>query len=377
MNQNAFLGFESFSLLKPILQHLRTRKILLVTGTGSYDQCGASEQVKALLSSFSIERFSGFGENLKVEEIRMGVEMFKRIKPEAVVAIGGGSVIDMAKLINMFGSNQIEPEEYLIGNTKLANKGLPCIAVPTTAGAGSEATHFAVMYQGATKYSIASEWMLPDFALIDPQFLLSLSPRLKAISGADALCQAIESYWAVGANGESRFFASESISLLTKNLQSWVSVRSPEIAMHMARAAYFSGKAINISKTTAAHAISYPMTSLYKVPHGQAVSVSLPHILAFNADADERDLAEALSLSTFRFFLAALYRLLGCENAPEAKQYLTKLFREIGLATSLSELGITSNAQRESIIELVNAERLRNNPRVMTQENLRALVSML
>ena len=127
-------------------------------------------------------------------------------------AVGGGSVIDTAKMIKIFSANKGNPESYIRGEKEIEKSGPPMVAVPTTSGTGSESTHFAVVYIGKTKYSLAhKEHVLPEYAIVDPKFTYCLPKRITAETGIDALGQAIESYWAVGSTDESKGYAREAI----------------------------------------------------------------------------------------------------------------------------------------------------------------------
>src|SRR5207248_4789041 len=126
------------------------------------------------------------------------------------------------------------------------------------------------------KYSVCHEFLLPDIAIVDPILTHKMSPRLTAITGMDALSQAIESYWSIHSTEESKGYAREAIRIIVDQLPKAVNEPTNDSRLAMARASHLAGKAINVTRTTAPHALSYALTSRFGVPHGQAVSLTLP-----------------------------------------------------------------------------------------------------
>jgi len=271
MKQEEYFGIGSIENLPDILTRLNAKKILLVTGKHSYVTSGAKKILDKLLRSFAVTQLNDFTENPKLEEIEKGIREYKDFECDAVIAVGGGSIIDTAKSINILAWQKENPKSIIQGHAKISKKGKKFIAIPTTSGARSEATHFAVVYIDKNKYSLANEFILPDIAIIDPQFTFKLNSLITAASGIDALCQAIESFWCVNSNEESKKYSRESIALIFENLNSAVNSAAEKNRINMSKAANLAGRAINITKTTAPHAISYSMTSYFGVPHGEAV----------------------------------------------------------------------------------------------------------
>ncbi|MCL2187593.1 MAG: phosphonoacetaldehyde reductase [Defluviitaleaceae bacterium] len=204
--------------------------------------------------------FNAFTPNPQYEEVLNGIALYEREKCDFLISIGGGSAIDVAKGINL---------------VQRENPRCPHLAIPTTAGTGSEATHFAVLYKDGKKISLAHPALVPEHVILDPDFLTTLPEYHKKSTLLDALCQSIESLWAKGATEESRNFARESADIIYKAMDKYLDGGE---GMSMMRGAYLSGKAINISKTTAAHAMSYGLSQQYNIAHGHAVALCLPHI---------------------------------------------------------------------------------------------------
>lgn len=352
MGENLYIGKGSISNLQKILKIHSGKKVFLVTGKSSYEKSGAKEIMESLLKETPYYRFSDFEENPKLEDVKKGIDLFNEEKCELTIAIGGGSVIDISKLINSLsqvGENLVET----IKVNKLGQKPFPFIAIPTTAGTGSEVTHFAVMYIDGEKYSFAHQYILPEYVIVDPQFTYSTPAYLTACTGADALCQAIESMWATGGNKESKEYAERAIKLVWNNLVEAVTNNDKASKDAVSEGAYWAGKAINISKTTASHALSYKMTSLFDVPHGHAVAITLAQVMKANYKSAKDDIHKVLSL-------------LGVSGLDKGVAELLSFWNKIGLSQKLGDFGI-----KEEDIPLLsncNLERLKNNPVVLKKD---------
>ncbi|RDE22978.1 iron-containing alcohol dehydrogenase family protein [Motiliproteus coralliicola] len=354
--------------LSRIITKRASRRVLLVTGRSSFRSCGAHQTLTSLFGDLGIifDRFSDFAVNPRLEDAVKGAEQARNFSPDLIVAIGGGSVLDMAKLIRALLVIPGPVESLLSHVYGSLPQGLCLVAVPTTAGTGSEATHFAVVYHQKQKYSFADPNVLPDKVILDPNLTLGLSARLTAISGFDALSQAIEAYWAVGATDESQGYSKIAIRLLWSSLESAVNQPSELNRERMLEGAYWAGRAINIAKTTAAHALSYPLTSNYGIPHGHAVALSLGKILILNSQVEQFQPADPLSRECVAQRLQDLCYLLGAEGPEQACGKLYRLMEKVGLETSLNQLGVCSQLAATQVLSAVNVERLGNNPLRLT-----------
>ena len=241
-------------------------RILLLHGHKSYQACGAKGIVDGCVTSLEVVEFEDFTENPKKEDVDRGVALFEQCSPDMIVAIGGGSVMDMAKLIRYYSSSE-----------------LPLLAIPTTAGTGAESTQFAVCYIDGVKHSISNPLILPDFVILYPPFTYSNGRYLTSCTGFDALAQAIEAYWNVNATAQSDEYALSAIEkvypLLCKE------TLTTDDRTKLLAGANEAGKAINITRTTVPHALSYTLTSKYGYPHGHAVALTFPFFLKHNLEA--------------------------------------------------------------------------------------------
>lgn len=345
--------------------------MLLVTGRDSYAGSGAEEALRSSFRSLAVHRFYEFQANPTLEDVKIGVSMARQVKPDGIVAVGGGSVIDMAKAISILVENPGQEETVATGKSRGSGRRIPLLALPTTAGSGSEATHFAVVYVGSDKFSLADISLIPDVVLVDPSLSGTMSPRLTAVTGFDALSQGIESYWAVGANRQSRTWAAKAIKAIFPVLRE--AVRAPTLALRqdMAYGALCAGRAINISRTTAPHAISYFLTNRWGIPHGHAVALTLPHFLEVNADFS-RPLTQGLDAQSHRRAMSDLLSLLGCVDPSDGARALRTLLTDVGLEVNPRDLGISRIRDIEAIQRAVNMERLSNNPVIVTPADVYA-----
>lgn len=375
MTQKEYIGPNAIAHLENILAELSAKKIFLVTGKTSYAKSGAREYITQMPNHYKIETFCDFDTNPKIEDLNRGIAKFDTTESDIVIAIGGGSVIDMAKMINFFACNKLDPEIYITKKKAHVEKGRPLVAIPTTAGSGSEATRFAVLYIDQKKFSVTHSYILPTVAIVDPRFTMSLSPSITALSGMDAISQAIESYWSVNSSNESKSFAKKTISLGLKNLATAVNAPTEMSRSAMSEAAYFAGKAINITQTTAPHAVSYPLTSFFGIPHGHAVGLTLSSFLVYNSQVTPNDLLDHRGHGYVKDVTGEIAVLIGASNVAEAKQRIDELMKEIGLETKLNLLGINSEEDFELIVANgFNPDRVKNNPRMLTEKNLRAIL---
>lgn len=357
-----FFG-SSVKALEAILKDKKPGKIFLVADKDAYEKSGARALFSPLLKGFTVAEFSEFQENPKIEDVKNGVEAFRSFDPDLVLAVGGGSALDMAKSVNVLASQEGNSLDYVLKRKEIAKKGKPLVAIPTTAGTGAEATHFAVVYVEGVKHSLVHPYVEPTHNIVDPELTLSLPSRVTASTGMDALAQAIESFWSNKSTEESKEYAKEAISLILPNFVVAVNAPTLQARIAMSRGAHLAGKAINLSFTTACHAISYSLTEHYGIPHGHAVGFTLPALIMYNAPAIREDT------------LSELLSLFNAQSAFQAAERVTSLMKEIGLETKLNQLGIFDDEQIENfIMEEVNLERLENNPRIVAREALRDIV---
>ncbi|MCK4784318.1 MAG: iron-containing alcohol dehydrogenase, partial [Desulfobacteraceae bacterium] len=213
---------------------------------------------------------------------------------------------------------------------------------------------------------------------VDAKLTMSLPVYTTAVSGLDAFSQAVESYWSIHSTYQSKQFASDAIKLTMGNLPSAVNNPTAEARLKMAKAAHLAGKAINITRTTAAHSISYPLTSHFGVSHGQAVGITLSSLLVFNADVSDEDVLDKRGADYVRQTIDQICKLLDSSNPSDAKKRIDLLVNQIGLQTKLSKLGLKDKQDVELIISNgFDPNRVKNNPRELTERALRDILQQI
>jgi alcohol dehydrogenase class IV len=361
MERLVFLGNNSFDTLRSVLLKFNAEKIFLIRGKNSYDISGARKYIESALTGLdrTVYEFFEFRENPKIEDVEKGLKYLSEYSADILVAIGGGSVLDMGKLIRFLYSykgsitdNQFAKQREL----------LPFVALPTTAGTGSEATHFAVVYQNKVKYSVAHEAMLPNVSIINPVFTYNNPKYLAACTGFDALAQAIEAYWSVNATEESDRYAIKAIKLLWKDLPVAVNQKIQESMDRVSAGSYWAGRAINIAKTTAPHAVSYAFTTYYDIPHGNAVALTFPFFMKFNTSLDEQNYRGGIPFKKYQENIHKLFSLMEIDGT-KLIETMQNYIKSIGLLVSI-------NFNRELIVKNINVERMSNNPGYLSVDDI-------
>ncbi|MEZ6149002.1 MAG: phosphonoacetaldehyde reductase [Pirellulaceae bacterium] len=357
-----------------IIERNSAERLLLVVDESAYAACGADVVLQPILRSRIVARFSGFELNPKIADIERGVQQSRAFSPDLVIALGGGTAIDLGKIIAALSRQLDSPRDIVTGQSSIIGNGPPLIVIPTTAGTGSEATQFAVAYVDGEKYSVSHASMLPNYAVVDPRLTHSLPAGVTAATGLDAFCQAIESIWAVGATDESIGYATDAARHALKHLVPATKEPTPAARLGMSQAAHLAGKAINISKTTAPHALSYALTSRHNIPHGAAVAMTLSSMLAYNAHVTADDCADPRGAEHVLQRISVIVKLLEATGVAEACQRIDRLVAELGCPISLAEAGIQKDGQLRQLVSSVNSQRLSNNPR---KTNPQALLRLL
>lgn len=333
-----YVGRGSIEQLSKLLP--RGGHVLIFTRQSIYRRFEA--QLAPQLADVHTHFFAEIAPNPTREEVQAAQDALRGQEYAAIVAFGGGSALDFAKAWRHYE-----------GCTA------PLIAIPTTAGTGSEATQFSVICIDGAKASIDDPKLLPEEAIVDSQFVENAPQYLKACCAMDAYCQAIESYWAKRATPASRELALQAVELCREHLVAAVTTAEPHANEQLALAAHLSGRAINTSRTTAAHALSYRITSRYDIPHGHAVALCMPGLFLANLPAIEG--------------LPTLLQAMGANDGNEAAASLRSMMCTIGLEPGLAKLGITD---LDDIAASVHPQRLGNNPRLLSHSEMVSLLAL-
>lgn len=307
--------------------------------------------------------FSDFTPNPLYEQVCKGIDLFQITKCDCILAVGGGSAIDVAKCIKLAvlaeeGNAAIIPP---LVSQRLPINGakIPFIAIPTTAGTGSESTHNAVMYFEGAKQTVTNDGVLPDYAILEPSVLKTLPLYQKKCTMMDALCQGIESWWSVNSTEESYEYSRKTIELIMANWRKYIFENDNDAAEQIMLAANYGGRAINITQTTAAHAFSYKITSLYKLPHGHAVAVCLPEIWDYMLSEDAICIDPRGAVYLHGIF-EQISSSMGITTGPmDAIKTFRLMLEEMEMQNPVSDSLI---ADISLLTSSVNPVRLKNNP---------------
>jgi alcohol dehydrogenase len=303
----------------------------------------------------------------RLEVADEGVKAAQKGKCDAVVGIGGGSAMDVAKAIAVLAANNGRAKDYL-GLNKVPGPGLPKIMIPTTAGTGSEVTFTAVFVRQnlKKKEGMNSPHLYPELAILDPTLTLSLPPVSTASTGVDALCHAIESYTSINASPVSELLSLEAIYLISSNLRTCVHDGSNLQARgNMLLGSLYAGLGLANAGVGAVHSLSYPLGGKYGVSHGLANTIMLPHVMAFNLPG---------ALEKFAVIAETMGEVIDTlplrEAAFMAVEAVQALIEDCGIYTTLEDLSIPEEALPElAEVAMTVLRPLENNPRKLTIED--------
>lgn len=319
-----------------------------------------------LEKEIKITYFNDFNPNPTYESVCKGIEKFKQSESNVILAIGGGSAMDVAKCIKLY-SNMDSNINYL--KQEIVLNSVDFIAVPTTAGTGSEATKFAVIYYQGEKQSIKDESAIPRTVLFDSSLLETLPLYQKKATTLDALSHSIESMWSVHSNEESKNYSKEAIKIINENLNDYLLGKN--VNELMLYASNLAGKAINITQTTAGHAMCYKLTSLYGISHGHAAALVNSELFPYMLEhmdqcTDERGKEYLLGV------FAELSNILGYQKIEDAINYLKKLLDEL----DLYDVDVNEK-DMDALVNSVNTVRLGNNPIKLEKKDIKEIYTRL
>ncbi len=361
-------GFGSALELSEECRRLGVRSPLLVTDPGLVSIGLVQPVIEALAAAGThVTLFDAVREDPPEATVLAAAELGRVQGVDGVIAVGGGSSLDVAKVVSvLLGGNQ--PLAELYGVDQVSGPRLPLVLVPTTAGTGSEATPVAVVTTGeTTKAGVSSSVLLPDVAVLDAGLTLGLPPAITAMTGVDAMVHAIEAYTSRHRkNPLSDNLARQALSLLAANIRSAVSDgNNREARENMLLGACLAGQAFANAPVAAVHALAYPLGGHYHIPHGLSNSLVLPSVLSFNADSAAPLYAELAELVVGR-------PVPGSEEAATAALIaaLIELIDELGLPSTLSEAGVAeSDLEMLAQDAMLQQRLLVNNPRDVAYED--------
>ena len=364
-------GAGKIESLGELASELGARRALVVSDPGVV-AAGHAERGIAALKRAGIEAhlFDGVHENPTTDDVAAGVKAAGRHEPELLVGLGGGSSMDCAKGINFIYSNSGEMKDYW-GVGKALRPMLPMIAIPTTAGTGSEMQSFALISEARThvKMACGDKKAAPRIALLDPELTVTQPPRVTALTGIDALSHALETFVTARRNPVSLAFSREAWRLIGGHLARVLEAPNDIDARgSMLLGASFAGLAIENSMLGAAHALANPLTAAFDVPHGQAVGVMLPHVIRYNAAVAEHQYLDLISEASNG---SPLPRASG--GIEGLAEFVSRMLALAGLSTSLRALRVDPLQLPQLAAQASKQWTATFNPRPVTEEELFSL----
>ncbi len=368
--QEIVFGLGSMARLPELLAKSGSKKMMIVSDRG-LEKLGVVEKVTDIVKAGGIEtvRFLDILPNPTVDMVDAATKVYKESGATSIVALGGGSPMDVAKAVGVLSRYGGSITEYE-GAHLVPGPIEPIIAIPTTAGTGSEVTAFAVITDTQRNYKLTvfSYELLPKYALLDPEMIMSVPPSIAASCGVDALIHAWEAYTSLGASPFSDAVAEKAMELIGGNIRRFVANRKDvEAACAMMSGSMFAGMAFAWARLGNVHAMSHPVSAFFGVQHGVANSILLPVVAEYNALADHGRYEK-------------IYNYIREKKEP-AKDFvpqmlideIRKLNADLGIPKTLSEVGVTQDKIPQMAADAMKSGNIAANPRQTTQKDIEML----
>lgn len=369
------LGNGSIEQIGLEVKSLKGKKVFIVTDPGIV-QSGILEKLTDALKStkISLGVFDKVESDPRIEVVDQALSQLHEEKYDAVIGLGGGSSLDIAKLVAVMAKNPGKISDYF-GIDLVLHPGLPLICVPTTAGTGSEVTPIAILSDEAEhlKKGVVSGYLFPRVALLDPLLTIGLPSSVTASTGMDALIHAMEAFTSINANDLTDHLAFKAIQLLYGNIRT-AYARGEDVTarFNMLEGSLIAGLAFANAGVTAVHAFAYPLGGEFHVPHGLANAVMLPHVLRFNMLGN---LAKFATIS--KAFGLPVKNLSQKQAAEMGLSAIEELMRDINIPLHLRDMNIAQEAiprMAEGVMKVTRL--LANNPRRMTLKDAEQIYQM-
>lgn len=316
------------------LSDLAKGRVAIFTDSFGERSSTANRIAELLINAAEISIYSDIKPDPSVEMVAKAADFLKEARPDTVIALGGGSVIDATKAT-------------LLTYTKISGARLPLIAVPTTSGTGSEVTKFAVITdtEAGVKYPLVSDDLLPEVAVLSRELTSSVPPAITADTGFDVLTHALEAYISTGANDFTDAFCEKALTLAFAYLPTACkNGKDPVAREKMHTASCLAGMAFNDASLGVNHGIAHALGACFHIPHGRANAMLLPHVLRFNAELDRPYKKE---IPEVQVKLAHIARIIGlpCYSPRVGTEnligHIEKMAKELGIPRKLGDAGVT------------------------------------
>lgn len=365
--QNIQFGMGILKKLPEILKEDKSSHVFLVSDRG-LEKIGVVDKVKNIIEASGIKctTYLDVVPNPTIAVVNEASNLYKKCGATSLIALGGGSPLDVSKAVGVLSVFGGEITQYE-GLNKVPGPIVPIIAIPTTAGTGSEVTASSVITDEVRnyKFSIVSYETLPKYALLDPELIMTAPASIAAACGVDALIHAIEAYLSKQASPFSDAMAEKAMELIGKNLRNFIKDRkNKEAAAGMMLGSNFAGISFAWARLGNVHAMSHPISAFYHVPHGIANSVLLPTVMEYNAVTDNGRYEKIYNYIKENNDVITDFK-------PEVLiKALKKLNRDLEIPNSLKELGVKEESIEEMAIDAMKSGNVLANPRTTTLEDM-------
>lgn len=366
--QNIKFGAGTLDLLPDLAKELGKSKGYIISGP-HLNKIGMVAKCRKALKSAGMESecFTETEGNPSTDTVVKATEGFKKSKADFIVAFGGGSPLDVAKAVAVlatYGSNIVDYE----GAGKVMGPVVPMIAIPTTAGTGSEVTAFSVITDHSRNYklTVVSNYLLPAYVILDPDLIATVPANTAAACGIDAMVHALEAYISKAASPFSDIFAREALRLIGGSIRDYVADRSnPAACESMTVGSLFAGIAFSHARLGNVHAMSHPVSAYFDVPHGVANAILLPTVVDFNKDAADPE--------KYRYIYGCISKDMGADINFTPDMLATEirmLNYELGILPTLSDIGVTSDKFEQMADDAMKSGNIQCNPQFTMKNDI-------
>lgn len=366
--QNIKFGAGTLDLLPDLAKELGKSKGYIISGP-HLNKIGMVAKCRKALKNAGMESecFTETEGNPSTDTVVKATEGFKKSKADFIVAFGGGSPLDVAKAVAVlatYGGNIVDYE----GAGKVIGPVVPMIAIPTTAGTGSEVTAFSVITDHSRNYklTVVSNYLLPAYVILDPDLIATVPANTAAACGIDAMVHALEAYISKAASPFSDIFAREALRLIGGSIRDYVADRSnPAACESMMVGSLFAGIAFSHARLGNVHAMSHPVSAYFDVPHGVANAILLPTVVDFNKDAADPE--------KYRYIYGCISKDMGADINFTPDMLATEirmLNYELGILPTLSDIGVTSDKFEQMADDAMKSGNIQCNPQFTMKNDI-------
>ena len=363
-------GNGKLNKLPEIIEQFGYEKGLLIS-TPSMVKNGTAEKLIAACNGKLKEVFSDIQPNPTLENTDHCAEILRHNDYDFAVAIGGGSILDCAKVACFIATTNDQTSVYFYKEKLVDQPGIPLIAIPTTSGTASEITSASVLTdtEKGVKAPMNTKYFYPKYALVDPELTYSCPAHVTAASGIDVLAHSLEAFYGKKHQPYTDLAAEKAAKLVFENLlTAYKEPNNIEARENMSLASVTAGMAFNLTQTAAAHACSYPLTQNFGIPHGEACAFTLAAFWRLNSESEDSDVSNRLQQFSQR---------CGFDNAEALANFIDYMKKEMGLCMTLDDVGVTSEELLHELVSNSFAPNMQNNPVEMTPTSLKTFYQSL